>query len=271
MRKTVLITGASSGIGKAAADYFFRKGWNVAATMRSPDAAEKEKSGRIRYYRLDVTDRDSIASALQQSLHDFGGIDVVVNNAGYGAIGLFEAASEESIRRQFEANLFGLMSVTSEILPIFRAQKRGIIINISSMGGKVTFPLYSLYHASKFAVEGFSESLHYELRPVGVKVKLIQPGIIKTDFNTRSLDFFNDRRLEGYQDYVGKVMSNIEKSYKGGVSPEIVAGTIYKAATDGSGRLRYVTGKPAGWLLPLRKLLPDSLFFALVRGNIENK
>lgn len=271
MRKTVLITGASSGIGKAAAGYFLRKGWNVAATMRKPDAADKEKSDRIRYYRLDVTETDSIAAALQQAIHDFGGIDVVVNNAGYGAIGLFEAAPQESIRRQFEANLFGLMNVTSGILPIFRAQKKGTIINIASMGGKITFPLYSLYHASKFAVEGFSESLHYELRPIGVKVKLIEPGIIKTDFNTRSLDFFNDHRLHDYQDYVAKVMSNIEKSYKGGASPEIVAGTIFKAATDGSSRLRYVTGKPAGWLIPLRKLLPDGLFFALVRGNIEKK
>lgn len=271
MGKTILITGASSGIGKTAADYFHRQGWNVAATMRNPEGAGRAESGRIRYYRLDVTDSESIDDAIRRTLHDFGGIDAVLNNAGYGAIGLFEAAPEEGIRRQFEANVFGLMKVTAAILPVFREQKRGTILNVSTMGGKVTFPLYSLYHASKFAVEGFSESLHYELRPLGIGVKLIEPGIIKTDFNTRSLDFFNDELLEEYQDYIQKVMRNIEQSYTRGDGADVVARMIYKAATDGSGRLRYTVGKPAGWLLPLRKLLPDRLFFALVRGNIEKK
>lgn len=268
MTRTILITGASSGIGRATADYFAQKGWNVAATMRSPEG-QKPSSPRIRYYRLDVTDTESIRLAIDGAISDFGGIDAVMNNAGYGAVGVFEAASMERIKRQFETNVFGLMNVTSCILPYFRARKGGMIINISSMGGKTTFPLYSLYHSTKWAVEGFSESLHYELRAIGVKLKMIEPGVIKTDFNTRSLDFINDEKLAEYQPYVRTAMSNIEHSYTTGDTSETVAKTIYRAATDGSSRLRYPAGKPAPLLLALRKLIPERWFIGLVRGQIE--
>lgn len=268
MSKTIMITGASSGIGKSTAQYFHDRGWNVAATMRNPEP-QPSGSPRLRYYKLDVTDTGSIKLAVEQIVADFGRIDVVVNNAGYGAVGLFEAATEKQIKRQFETNLFGLMYVTRSLLPHFRSHNGGLFINVSSMGGRVTFPLYSLYHSSKWAVEGFTESLQYELKPLGIRVKLIEPGVIRTDFNTRSLDFFNDDRLQEYQSYIRTAMKNIEDSYKNGVGPEVVARTIFKAATDRSRRLRYGTGSPAPWLLPLRKLLPDSWFFGLIRGQIE--
>ena len=190
MKQTVLITGTSSGIGKATAKFFHNKGWNVVATMRSPEKEEELHSlENVLVLRLDVTDTDSIGKSVNQAIEKFGKIDVVVNNAGYAVAGVFESASKESIDRQFAVNVTGLIDVTQAVLPHFRKNRSGVFVNISSMGGKVTFPLLPLYHATKFAVEGFSESLSYELAPFGVKLKIVEPGGVSTDFGTRSLDF----------------------------------------------------------------------------------
>jgi NAD(P)-dependent dehydrogenase (short-subunit alcohol dehydrogenase family) len=170
--KTILITGASSGIGKTAAIYFQQQGWQVAATMRNPaNEHELDKLPNIKLFALDVTDESSIAKAVSESIAAFGTVDVVLNNAGYGTVGAFEAATDEQIKRQFETNLFGLMSVTRAFLPHFRQNNSGLFINISSIGGLVTFPLFSLYHSTKWAVEGFSESLQFELAGLGIGVK----------------------------------------------------------------------------------------------------
>ncbi|MFC4778736.1 SDR family oxidoreductase [Paenibacillus sp. GCM10023252] len=267
--KTILITGASTGIGRAAAELFLSKGWNVAATMRSPEKHGDLSHPRLRKYKLDVIDTASIETAIQGAISDYGKIDVVLNNAGYGAVGLFEASTQEQIRRQFDTNLFGTMNVIQQILPHFRKHRDGLIMNITSVGGKVTFPLYSLYHGSKWAVEGFSESLHYELRPLGIRVKIIEPGVIKTDFYSRSQDLINNTELTEYQEYMKIGMHNMQSSGDAGVAPDVVAQAIYRAATDGSGKLRYAVGAPAPWLLPLRKLLPESWFFRIVRSNVE--
>lgn len=270
MSRTILITGASSGIGKACAELFLEKGWNVAATMRNPAADHPlANHARAKLYRLDVTELAGIHQTIAQAVADFGRIDAVLNNAGYGAVGVFEAASPEQVRRQFETNVFGVMNVISCMLPHFREQGGGTVLNISSMGGRVTFPLFSLYHSSKYAVEGFSESLHYELRPLNIRLKLIEPGIIRTDFNTRSWDRFSDDALPDYAPYVRTAMDNLLRSYDKGVPAAMVAQAVYKAATDNSRRLRYPVGQPAPWLLPLRKCLPDRLFFALIRRTIE--
>src|SRR5664279_825337 len=155
--KTVLITGSSSGIGKAAAIYFAKHGWNVAATMRNPsNDHELSKVENVRLYKLDVTDEPGIQSALAAVLKDFRQIDVIVNNAGYGTTGIFEKAGKEQIQKQFDTNLFGVMNVVRQILPYFRSRRAGTIINVSSMGGLMTFPLYSLYHGTKWALEGLS-------------------------------------------------------------------------------------------------------------------
>ena len=168
MKKTILITGASSGIGAATAQLFLSKGWNVIATMRSP---EKEtalvNSDEALVTRLDVQDLVSIENAVNQGIEKFGRIDVLLNNAGYGAYGILESFSREQIIRQFNTNVIGLLDVTKALLPHFRANKSGIIINISSIGGKMTFPLGTLYHGTKFAVEGISESLSYEVEQFG--------------------------------------------------------------------------------------------------------
>ena len=197
MNKTILITGASSGIGKETAKFFQSKWWNVIATMRNPEnETELKQLENVLVTKLDVLDLNSIDSAISQGINQFGGIDVLLNNAGYGAYGPLEAFSRDKILRQFNTNVIGLLDVTKAVLPHFRQMRKGIIINISSIGGKMTFPLGSLYHGTKFAVEGISESLHYEVEQFGGKVKIIEPGMIATDFGGRSFDFNNEISLD---------------------------------------------------------------------------
>lgn len=268
--KTVFITGASSGIGKVAAEYFARKGWNVAATMRRPENAEKFlKASNIRLYPLDVTQPESIRTALASCIRDFGGLDVVVNNAGYGAIGVFEKATPEQIRRQFDTNVFGVMNVIREVLPHFRKQRNGTIINITSTAGLVTFPIYSVYHGTKWAVEGFSESLAYELRPFGIKVKCVEPGAIKTDFYSRSQDLFAKDGLNDYDRYEKITYANTQKEGEKAPGPEVVARVIYKAAVSKNFRIRYPAGFQSRMMLGVRRLIPVKWFHAIIRVIVE--
>jgi NAD(P)-dependent dehydrogenase (short-subunit alcohol dehydrogenase family) len=188
MKKTILITGTSSGIGKAAAKLFSEKGWNVAATLRNPETEMKSRPN-VTLYSLDVTDERGCRRTVQNVIADFGAIDVICNNAGYSATGIFEKSTPEQLKRQFETNVFGCMNVIRAVLPHFRSKRTGTIINITGMGGLLAFPLYSVYHGTKWAMEGFSESLAYELRPLGIKVKCVEPGVIKTDFYSRSQRF----------------------------------------------------------------------------------
>lgn len=270
MKKTVLITGTSSGIGKSTALYFASKGWNVAATMRTPEK-EKElsKVDSIKLFKLDVTDPISIQSAIEESISVFGGIDVVVNNAGYGGVGVFEAASQEQIQRQFNTNVFGVMNVTRAILPYFRQKKSGTIINVTSVGGLITFPIYSVYHSTKWAVEGFAEALQYELLPFNIKIKNIEPGAIKTDFYDRSQDLFKKEGLTDYDNYAKVAFENTQNAGVNAPGPEVVAKKIYKAAMDRSFRLRYPAGPQAPALLFLRRLLPLSWFRGIVKLVVE--
>src|SRR6218665_398777 len=179
MKKTVLITGASSGIGKATSLYFARQGWNVIATMRNPEKeTELVNEPNILVSRLEVNDPASINAAIAEGIAKFGKIDALINNAGYGQQGVFEAISTEKIQAQFDVNVFGTMNVTRAMLPHFRANQAGVIVNVSSGAGRVTTPLLSIYSASKFAIEGFSESLAFELDSQNIKVKIVEPGYI---------------------------------------------------------------------------------------------
>jgi NAD(P)-dependent dehydrogenase (short-subunit alcohol dehydrogenase family) len=270
MTKTVLITGSSTGIGKAAVDYFVSKGWNVAATMRSPEKAQGfTKADNLRLYALDVTDTSSIRKAIDQTIIDFGQIDVIVNNAGYGAVGIFEKATPEEIQKQFDTNVFGVMNVIREILPYFRKKKNGTIINITSMGGLITFPLYSLYHGTKWALEGFGESLQFELRPFNIKVKNVEPGAIKTDFYTRSMNIFKNPAINDYDQYEKVVFENTQSAEKNAPGPEVVAKKIFQAANDSSFRIRYAVGGQGPLLLLMRKILPLGWFMGIVRMATE--
>ncbi|WP_100746260.1 SDR family NAD(P)-dependent oxidoreductase, partial [Leptospira ellisii] len=172
--------------------------------------------------------------------------------------------SKEQVRRQFDTNVFGLMDVIRSILPHFRENKRGKILNVASMGGRITFPLYSLYHSTKWAVEGFTESLQYELQPLGIQVKLIEPGAIATDFIGRSADPTSDSSPREYKNFSESVFGNMEKAMMTS-SPEAVAKVLYKAANDSSKRLRYVVGMDAKSLLGLRKFLSDGALFGMMR------
>jgi NAD(P)-dependent dehydrogenase (short-subunit alcohol dehydrogenase family) len=264
MPKTVFITGASSGIGRATAQYFLDRGWNVVATMRNPDQAGDWLQGdHTLALRLDVTDAETIQAAMHEAISRFGAVDVLVNNAGYGAVGPFEASTAEQVERQIATNVVGLMNVTRAFLPHFRERRSGVIVNIASIGGRITFPLYSLYHATKWAEEGFSEALVYELEPFGIRVKIIEPGPIKTDFYERSQDVMTKPGLTAFDAFVAKVMPTLQKAGADAPGPEIVARTIYRAATDGRHRLRYPVNAAA--VLALRRLMPTGVFMEVIK------
>ncbi len=267
MEKVVFITGASTGIGNETAKLFQAKNWKVAATMRSPEKADDLKRiVDIECFRLDVTEPDSIKAAIESTLDRFGRIDAVVNNAGYAVVGPFEAVTQSQIEDEFKTNVFGAMNMCRAILPYFREQKHGALINVASMGGRVAFPLYSVYNATKWALEGFSESLQYEVREFGIKVKLIEPGPIKTDFYTRSMTIASKEGLTAYDNFVARSMPNLQRAGENAPNGSIVAETIYMAASDDSWRMRYPVNSRA--VLTARRLLPDSLFFGVIRKVI---
>lgn len=272
MKKTILITGSSTGIGRASAIKFQSEGWNVIATMRTPEKEEELINlENVLVNKLDVQDLDSINTSITQGIEKFGKIDVVLNNAGYGLMGTFESASRESIKRQFDVNVFGLFDVTKAVLPHFRANKSGLYINISSIGGKMTFPLLSLYHSTKFAVEGFSESLNYELQPLGIGVKVVEPGGVATDFGGRSMDYQHNEKLTDYNEFVTHVNEAFGNSFDPETmsTPEYIAEVIFTAATDDTNTLRYRAGKDAEQLLTARKNLNDDEFFGMLKKQLS--
>jgi len=273
MPQTILITGASSGIGKETAKLFAARDWNVIATMHRPETeTETELADRanVLVTRLDVTDAASIAAAVSLGIETFGQIDVLLNNAGYGAYGPLEAFPMDRIRRQFDTNVIGLIETTKEVLPHMRAKGEGTIVNVSSIGGQMTFPLGALYHGTKFAVEGISEALHYELEAAGIKVKIVEPGMIATDFGGRSFDFVNDEKMTEYQPVVKALFGvwGSDDVTSRASQPSVVADVIWEAVTDGSGTLRYRAGADAVELLNNRKALDDATFIGGLKAQL---
>lgn len=269
MSRTVLITGASTGIGRATAERFHREGWNVGATMRSPDdGRELSQLPNVHVTRLDVTDQESITTAVSEVSERFGSIDVLVNNAGFGAYGPLEITSSETIRRQFDTNVIGLLEVTRAVIPIMRDQGDGVIVNISSMGGRMAFPLGALYHGSKFAVEGISEALVYEMMPLGIKVKVVEPGAVATDFGGRSFVLTVDPEGGPYGATVQAVLTNMATMQQGGIaSSGEPADVIFTAATDGASQFRYISGDDAATILGARESMDDEAFMGMIASN----
>jgi NAD(P)-dependent dehydrogenase (short-subunit alcohol dehydrogenase family) len=266
MRKTVLITGASSGIGEATAKYFLQKGWNVAATMRSPETKRWAKNLNAICPRLDVTLPETIISAINETLAQFGRIDVLVNNAGYALMGPIEGVTQEQLERQFQTNVFGVVSTIQAVLPIMRQQSSGSIINVASVGGRIAFPMTASYHGTKWAVEGISEALSYELRPHGIRVKIIEPGGIKTNFIHQGAIWAVHSE---YVETIDKVQRFMEKINDSLPEPSGVAKAIYQAAIDRSQRLRYSPHAEIFFLL--HSLLPDRLWRSLVETVMLGK
>ena len=270
MKKTIFITGASSGIGKATSLLFAQMGWNVIATMRSPDKEQDlSQVDGILLLEADVTNVKSITDAIAKGIAEFGQIDVLLNNAGYGQQGIFEAISPEKIRQQFEVNVFGLMETTRAILPHFRSRKTGTIVSITSGVGRVTVPLVSIYAASKFAVEGFSESLSYELDSQNIRVKIVEPGYIATPFYDRAkAEFAFDPQLEDYRKFQDE-MSSLFTSFESMETSraEDVAKTVFQAATDETHQLRYVIGPDLQPMIDLRTQGSDQQYIEAMRSQ----
>jgi NAD(P)-dependent dehydrogenase (short-subunit alcohol dehydrogenase family) len=246
MKRTVLITGCSSGIGKETALFFQGKGWNVAATMRSPEKENNlNRLENVKTFKLDVFDNDSIHAAVQDSLRYFGNVDVLVNHSGYGPMGSFEAAPKGKIEHPLGTNVFGDFNVSREVIPYFKENNNGTIINISSVITRTDFPCYSLDATTKHAMVGFSCSLSHELRKDNIKVKVILPAGGPSDFNASPGDLDYTKKVS---EKSGDVVEEINPG------PFMVAKVIFNAATADTLKARSSAGSSAKRLLFMRKI-----------------
>jgi NAD(P)-dependent dehydrogenase (short-subunit alcohol dehydrogenase family) len=261
--KTALVTGASSGIGKAAAVQLTELGYTVYAGARRVERMSDLADRGIRTRPLDVTDDATMVALVEAIIAETGRIDVLVNNAGFGLYGALEDVPIEEARRQFEVNLFGLARLTQLVLPQMRAQRDGYVINVSSMGGKIWEPLGSWYHASKFAVEGLSDSLRVEVAEFGIKVVIIQPGSIRSEWSGIAADQLEatsaNTAYAGQAKIIGAALRAVDRMPLAS-GPEVVAEAIAKAVQSPKPRTRYVVGGGARGILLAERILPDRGF-----------
>jgi NAD(P)-dependent dehydrogenase (short-subunit alcohol dehydrogenase family) len=256
MNKTIFITGASSGIGKATAKLFAAKGWQVIATMRKPEnETELNLLSNVKLLALDVTNVAQIKDVAQQALA-LGPVDVVFNNAGYSLLGALEATTDEQLVRQMETNFLGVVRVTQAFIPAFRARRAGLFITTSSSAGLMAFPVSSMYDASKWALEGWSESLSFELSQFGIGIKNIEPGMVSTDIGEKSVVVSHP----AYEELANKFFAVISNPTSAVSTSEHIAEVVYEAATDGTDTLRYVCGEDAKALYAQRLAVGDEAF-----------
>ena len=272
MKKVALITGASSGMGKSTANILHSQGYTVYGAARRTNEMDDLKAKGMGIVSLDLTNDASIIDAVNTILSKEGRIDILVNNAGYGSYGAVEDVPLEEARRQFEVNLFGMARLTQLILPAMRKQQSGRIVNISSMGGKIYTPLGAWYHATKHAVEGWSDCLRLELKEFGIDVVVVEPGIIKTPWGAIATE--NLRKTSGngaYADFAGKIAANFEKTYAGNKQTDvnIIGRTIAKAATDKKPKTRYVKGYMATLAIATRKWFGDRVYDKVIMSQVN--
>jgi len=272
MNKVILITGASSGMGKATALELIESGYTVYGAARRVEKMQDivDKGGHALH--LDVTKPDEITSAVNQIINDQGRINVLINNAGYAVYGSIEDTTLEDARQQFEVNLFGAASLTRAVLPVMRERKSGKIINISSMGGKIYTPLGAWYHASKHALEAWSDCLRLEVKQFGIDVVIIEPGLITTDFGDVMIKPLLERSGQGpYSAIAQSVAETTRETYQpeNSSSPSVVVDTILKAIRSKKPKTRYTCGKMARPLISLRKYLSDRLFDKALMSQIK--
>jgi NAD(P)-dependent dehydrogenase (short-subunit alcohol dehydrogenase family) len=268
--RAVLITGCSSGIGRAIAERLARSGWRVYATARDVSSVDDLKSHGCKVQALDVSDLNSMRAAVTTIEESEGSVGVLINNAGFGLHGAVETTSLDDVRRQFETNFFGPATLTQLVLPAMRRQGWGKLVNMSSMGGRLTLPGGAFYHASKHAIEAFSDALRLELRIFGIDVIVIEPGIIKTQFGDTAVGTVDANETNGpYDLFNQKVMLKIDAAYRnrmfgGPARPETVARVVERAISSQRPRARYPVTMGARALMALRRVLPDRAFDSLV-------
>lgn len=274
MHQVALITGCSSGIGYETALMLARNGYHTFATMRNVKKSNsilktrEEENLALKVLELDVNDVRSIERAISQVKNEAKRIDILINNAGYGLVGFFEDLSLDEIRNQFETNFFGVLNITKKVIPIMRSQKSGIIINISSGAGQVGFPGISAYVSTKFAVEGFSESLTYELSPFGIKVIIIEPGVIKTNFfNNCTISEQSAKNGSPYSSSVNKLQKDIDMMQEHATSPTEVAKMILQVLRTDEPKQRYIVGNDVAMILEAKKNLSDIEFKNMMMQN----
>jgi short-subunit dehydrogenase len=259
--QTVLITGAASGIGEAIARALAGREYRVFGSSRRPDSVERRPG--IEMLALDVRDPDSVRRCIQEVIERAGAIDVLINNAGYALMGGVEESSEAEIAAQFDTNFYGVVRLTQAVLPHMRARGNGRILNLSSLAGRVALPFNGIYSASKFALEGYSEALYHELKPLGIHVSLIEPGFMRTSLAAHGAatrveivdyDLWRRQALESIQDHLAKAPG-----------PETVAKTVLRALDANNPALRYPCGPDARLVTKLQRLLPEKIFARVMR------
>ena len=260
MSQTILVTGASSGIGQSTARLLAERGFTVFGTARKPDPAKREPFTML---ALDVRSDESVRTCIDQVMAKAGRLDVLVNNAGYAMMGAAEETSVEEARAQFETNFFGIVRMVNAVLPGMRAAGAGKIINISSLAGNTAIPYSAFYSATKFAVEGYSESLWHEVRPFGVSVSLVEPGFVNTPIGEASPEA--ERELPAYNVIRKRMLAKFGRSLKGGIAPEQVARRVLQVVESKAPGLRYRVGAQATWLPRLRNVVPWKVYAAGVR------
>ena len=275
MHQVALITGCSSGIGYETALMLARNGYHTFATMRNTkksdsleEIIEKERLN-LNIRELDVNDDTSIENTINCITREANRIDVLINNAGYGLVGFFEDLNLDEIRNQFETNFFGVLNITKKIIPIMRLQKSGTIINVSSGAGQVGFPGISAYVSTKFAIEGFSESLMYELFPYGIKVVIIEPGVIKSNFFRNCIvSEHSMKKSSPYSRSLDKFQKNVELMQEHATSPIDVAKVIIQVLGNNEPKQRYIVGNDVAMILEAKKNLSDIEFKKMMMQNI---
>ncbi len=261
--KTVLITGASSGMGKETARKLIGEGYTVYTAARRIEKMKDLEELGATPLAMDITVEEQVTAAVDRINAEQGGVDILINNAGFGSYGAMEDTAIDDARYQFEVNLFGLARLTQLVLPHMRAQKAGKIVNITSMGGKIYMPLGSWYHATKHALEGWSDCLRVELAPFGIDVIIVEPGIIETEFGEVMVGPMLERSGDtAYGELAHKMATAARKSYEAGNAspPSVIADVIVKALKARRPRTRYVAGKLARPMMALRKWLGDRVF-----------
>ena len=275
MHQVALITGCSSGLGYETALMLARNGFHTFATMRNTKKSDsleeiiKKERLDLNIRELDVNDNTSIENAINCIKSEANRIDVLINNAGYGLVGFFEDLTLDEIRNQFETNFFGVLNITKKIIPIMRSQKSGTIINVSSGAGQVGFPGISAYVSTKFAIEGFSESLMYELFPYGIKVVIIEPGVIKTNFFRNCIvSEHSMKKSSPYSRSLDKFQRNVELMQEHATSPIDVAKVIIQVLGNNEPKQRYIIGNDVAMILEAKKSLSDIEFKKMMMQNI---